>query len=53
MSLPNGERQYIFGQTDAGYAIADTFGYLDEQFQSIFGLPPKPQTSVSVGECGK
>ena len=29
MSLPNGERQYIFGQTDAGYAIADTFGCLD------------------------
>ena len=22
MSLPNGERQYIFGKTDAGFAIA-------------------------------
>jgi len=24
MSMPNGEKQYIFGKTDAGFAIADT-----------------------------
>ena len=23
MSMPNGEKQYIFGKTDAGFAIAD------------------------------
>ena len=25
--MPNGEKHYIFGKTDAGYAIADTFGH--------------------------
>lgn len=23
MSMPNGDKQYIFGKTDAGFAIAD------------------------------
>ena len=25
MSMPNGEKQYIFGKTDAGFAIADAW----------------------------
>ena len=25
MSMPNGEKQYIFGKTDAGFAIAETW----------------------------
>ena len=35
MSMPNGEKQYIFGKTDAGFAIADTWnmvnGWGDQQ----------------------
>merc|ERR1719454_861548 len=26
LPMPNGERQYVFGRTEAGRAIADTFG---------------------------
>eukprot|EP00434_Breviolum_minutum_P008404 symbB.v1.2.007417.t1/scaffold453.1/size202423/8 len=43
MSMPNGEKQYIFGKTDAGFAIADTFG-----IEQVFELPIEP----SVAEAG-
>ncbi|OLQ05077.1 Beta-glucosidase 4 [Symbiodinium microadriaticum] len=47
MSLPNGERQYIFGQTDAGYAIADTFG-----IEQVFELPIEASVAAA-GDSGK
>lgn len=34
MPMPNGERQYVFGKTDAGKRIAETFG-----IEQVFELP--------------
>jgi len=47
MSMPNGEKQYIFGKTDAGFAIADTFG-----IEQVFELPIEPSVAVA-GDAGK
>eukprot|EP00913_Durusdinium_trenchii_P018254 g17151.t1 len=47
MAMPNGERQYIFGRTDAGFKIADTFG-----IEQVFELPLEPSVA-SAGDQGK
>jgi len=43
LALPNGQRQYPFGSTDAGKSIADTFG-----IEHVFELP----LEAAVSEAG-
>lgn len=45
--MPNGERQYVFGRTEAGRAIADTFG-----IDQVFELPLEPALAAA-GDSGK
>lgn len=45
--MPNGERQYVFGRTEAGRAIADTFG-----IEQVFELPLEPALAAA-GDSGK
>lgn len=42
-SLPNGDRQYVFGKTDAGRQIASTFG-----INEVFEIP----VDASISEAG-
>jgi len=46
ISLPNGDKQYPFGKTNAGRGIADTFG-----IDHVFELPLEPTVS-DAGDSG-
>lgn len=46
LPLPNGDRQYVFGKTDAGRGIADTFG-----IDNLFELPLESIVS-EAGDSG-